>query len=415
MERLLSRYQSEPDNALLCEQIGVMYTRLDALDKAAEFFQKAVHLNPKQISAQKNLATVLWFIGRKTESIAIFRSLEDRIPDDPVPHLYLGLAGYEGRNMALASREFEQAGALASQNGETFPVVVDAYLAAGQFAQAKEMLEHRVAANDADAKTYRLLGDAEDGLMLPEHASRAYSTAIEKAPGDERNYLALAGFAIEHGNAKYAREVLSSGLHVVPRSAKLRLELGLSWAIEGDFDRAKTAFADASSADLRSPLALLALGVTDLQTGKPDEAADCFRRATTIAPGDYRCYYLHAVALTRAHGNGELATRNTVVSELRHAIALAPDEAEPRVALAKAEIASGHSQIAEMQLREAVRIAPAQPGALYNLALLCRREGKTEEAARLLRSFQLLKKKSQDEENQFVLILKTVHWDEAAQ
>jgi tetratricopeptide (TPR) repeat protein len=253
-----------------------------------------------------------------------------------------------------------------------------------------------------------LLGDAYDSLMLPDKAYQAYSDAIERAPGEDDNYLALAAFAIEHANRKFARQVLARGLQKVPNSAKLKLENGLSWAIEGNFEAAKESFAEANSADSRWSMPLLALGVTHLQTGHPDDAANCFRHAKQLAPGDYRCYYLQAVALTRSHSGQEPATRAMIIRELQRAIALAPERAEPRVALAKAEIADGKPALAESQLREAIRIAPSQPDALYNMALLCRREGKHEEAARLLNTFQRLKDKSHDEENQFVLILKTV-------
>lgn len=409
VEILLDRYRTEPANSLLCEQIGIAYTRLNALEKAVEFFRKAVELSPERISAKKNLATVLWFSGNKRESTSIFSSLENRIPNDPVPQLYLGLSAYERKDMEAAAAHFERAGTLGSDNPETFGLVVDVYLATGRFAVASDLLEHRIANGSSDAKTYRLLGDAYDKLMQPEKAYKAYTTAIERAPQEEENYLTLAGFAVEHANTGFAREVLSRGLTAIPHSAKLRLELGLTWAIEGNFENAKRSFAETNATDPDWSLPLLALGVTDLQTGNADEAADCFRKAKTIAPEDYRCYYLHAVALMRSSTGRETLTRGTVISELRRAIALAPQQVQARVALAKAEIASGHRSIAETELREAVRVAPTEPDALYNLALLCRREGKTEEAARLLRTFQQLKSKSEEEENQFVLILKTVN------
>jgi tetratricopeptide (TPR) repeat protein len=409
IQALLVEYRYEPDNSLLCEQIGVAYTRLNAMDKAAEFFRKAVALSPERIPAKKNLATVLWFLGRKDESASLFSSLESRVPNDPVPKLYLGLSAYDRKNIEVAAAHFERAGSLASDNPDTFATVVDTYLIAGRVAQARQMLERRTNSGAADAKTYRLLGDAYDKLALPEKAEQAYSAAIEKAPQDEEYYLALAGFAIAHANTGFARQVLARGLQAVLHSSKLTLERGLSWGIEGDFEAAKESFAEANAADPKWSMPLLALGVTDLQTGNPDAAADCFRKAKSIAPEDYRCYYLHALALTRSHTSQEPAIRTTVISELRRAIVLAPEQTQARIALAKAEMAGGHQALAERQLREAIRITPSEPGALYNLALLCRREGKTEEAARLIQTFQRVKTKSQDEENQFVLILRTVN------
>jgi tetratricopeptide (TPR) repeat protein len=408
VEAMLERYRSEPGNALLCEQIGVAYTRINDFNKAADFFRKAVELDPGRTSAQKNLATILWFLGRKDESATIFRSLERRIPKDPVPHLYLGLSAYDQKNMEAAAAHFQEAGALASENPETFPIVIESYISAGRSEPAVQLLERRIDAGNSDAQTYRWLGDAYNAAVQPDKAFRAYSEAVTRQPEAEDNYLALAAFSIEHANPSFAREILSRGLQHAPNSAKLLLEFGLAWALQGDFNKARQSFADANSAGPEWSLPLLALGVTDLQTGDATGAADCFRKAENIAPDDYRCYYLHAVALNRSETNHDPSTRATAISELRRAIELDPRQAKARVALADAEIADGQTSAAEAELRRAIRIDPTESSAIYKLALLCQREGKAQEARRLLRLFQQSKNKSESEENEFVLILKVL-------
>lgn len=408
LQALLDRYRNEPANALLCEQIGVSYTRINDFGKAAEFFRKAVELNPERIPAQKNLGTVLWFLGRKNESSSVFSSLEKRIPDDPVPQLYLGLNAYDQGNMEAATAHFERAGSLASDNPETLRFVVEAYLATGRFEPVSQLLERRIAAGDADPRTYRWLGDAYDKKMQPEKAFAAYSKAEQLEPTNAENYLALAAFSIEHANPSYAREILTRGLRQSPNHPKLLLELGLAWAIEGNFDKARQFFADSSASDARWSVPLLALGVTDLQTGNVQEAAECFRKAKSMAPEDYRCYYLHALALNRSQSSEDPAIRNTAMVDLTRAIDLNPQFAKSRVLLAQNEIAAGHLTAAEAQLRNVLRTDPTETDALYKLALLCRREGKSQEAEHLMVTFKESKSKSESEENEFVLILKTV-------
>jgi tetratricopeptide (TPR) repeat protein len=405
---LLSRYQAEPRSALLCEQIGVAYTRLNDLNNAAEFFRKAVALNPERISAQKNLATVLWFLNRREESAGVFESLEKRAPTDPVAQLYLGLRDYDGKQMDTAAGHFERAGALASDNPETLPIVIEAYIATGRSEGAIRLIERRIAFGKSDPQTFRWLGDAYDSQMQPEKAFRAYSEAIRLQPAGEDNYLALAAFALAHANPSFARGVLADGLRQEPHSATLLLELGLAWALQGDFEKARQYFGDANAARPDWSVPLIALGVTDLQTGNADRAADCFRKAKTVSPEDYRSYYLHAVALIRSHTNQNASARAEAMSELRRAIALEPRHANVRVALAETEIADGQLSAAEVELREALRLEPTESTALYKLALLCRRKGMTEEAKHLLQAFEQSKNKSRSEENEFVLILKTV-------
>jgi tetratricopeptide (TPR) repeat protein len=310
--------------------------------------------------------------------------------------------------MEPAAAHFERAGALASDNPDVLPVVVTTYLLTGRAKEASEILEKRAAASPADPQIYRWLGDAYDRQNLPQKAWEAYSKAIAAAPANEDNYLALSAYAIEHKNASIARETLNRGLTQLPRSSKLTLETGLVWALQGDFDQARTAFRQASSLNPHWSLPLLALGITDLQTGKPDNAAEVFRHAKQIAPDDYRCYYFHALALNRSQTNQSAVTRSQAIEELRHAVALDPARASSRVALAQNQISAGQTTEAEAQLREAIRLDPADPSALYKLALLCKREGKKQESDRLLASFASLKREADSDENEFVLLSQNI-------
>jgi tetratricopeptide (TPR) repeat protein len=406
LDELLQRHQADPQNGLLCEQIGVAYTRMNDLNHAAVYFRKAVAIGGGRVSARKNLATVLWFLGEKNESSSLFESLEKIIPNDPVPQLYLALGAYDKKNIESAAVHFERAGAVATDNPETLPLVIDTWLRTNRSEAVKHLLEARIATGARDAQTYRWLGAAYDHLKQPDQASAAYSEALNLEPKSEENYLALAGFALDHANPGYARKILEQGLAQVPRSAKLLVEMGLAWAIQGDFERARSWFKDANGAQADWPLPLLALGVTDLQTGNAAAAAESFREAREFAPNDYRCFYLHALALKRSHDENDVSVRATEAADLRRAIQLEGHFAKARVALAETEIADGATADAETQLRAAIQYEPDEPSSYYRLALLCRREGKSAEAARLLRTFEQLKTKAHAEENEFVLLLK---------
>lgn len=408
LQNLLDRYRNEPANALLCEQIGVSYTRLGDFSKAAEFFRNAIALNPDRIPAQKNLGTVLWYLGRKDESAAVFSSVQKRIPDDPVPQLYLGLNAYDRKDMKEAAAHLQRAGSLASENPEVLPVMVEVFLTTGKVAFVRQLLQRRIDSGVSDPQDYRWLGDAYDKENQPEKAFSAYSQSIQLEPKNPDNYLALAGFSIEHANPSFAREILTRGLAQIPNQPKLLLESGLAWAIEGNFEKARQSFSDSIASDPDWSMPLLALGVTHLQTGNVQEAQESFDKAKSIAPADYRCYYLHAMALNRSPSSEEAPTKEAAVKELRRAIELNPQFVKARVLLAQNEIAAGNLQAAEAQLRSALRTDPTESDALYKLALLCRRKGKLPEAEQLMATFKQSKSKAESEENEFVLILRTV-------
>lgn len=408
---LLTKLESEPQNAQLCEQIGVAYTRAGDFESAASFFRKALQINPRRIPARKNLATVLWFGGHKKESVEIFGALEKEIPSDQVPPLYLGLHAFEQKDFPKASSFFQRAGSLASGNPEVIPVLIETDLAVGRFDSAKRLVEGRLAAlsqaprsPEEVSQDYRWLAEAQDGLKSPDAAYRAYEQAIEHGPDLEDNYLALGVFAIDHANNTFARSALSRGLQHHPNSPKLAMQMGLTWAVEGNFDKAREFFDSAIREDPHWVLPVLAAGITYLQAGDPKAAAAVFGRARELAPDDYRSYYLRATAMGRS--NPGPAERTEMIADLRQAIALNPRQARVRTALAQALISSD-APSAEAQLREALRIDPAEPSALYQLGLLSRRQGKTAEAERLSRAFQAARAKSREDENELVWILKT--------
>ena len=87
-------HKVQPNNVQVCYQLGLAYTQLQELIKAAEFYRKALKLNPSFVAARKNLGTVLWFSNQKEASVQEFRVVLRALPNDPVSHLYLGSQAY---------------------------------------------------------------------------------------------------------------------------------------------------------------------------------------------------------------------------------------------------------------------------------------------------------------------------------
>src|SRR5207247_1180381 len=248
LDRLLALYKSQPSDWRVCHQIGLSYMRLEQLDRAREFFQKTLALNASFLPARKNLATTLWFLNRKREAEREFRTVARASPDDPVPHVYVGLAEYERKRFLEAMEQFEKAGDLALKNPEVLPVVAETY----------------------------------DRARQPEKAYAAYKKAIELDPGAEDGYIALAGFALDHQNNEFALKVTSEGLEKVPGSLRLLVLKGVIQALLGKREDAERTLLDASRSEPKSSLPLLAVGISQLERGSYESAAASFRHAADI-------------------------------------------------------------------------------------------------------------------------------------
>jgi len=434
---LLRLHKSEPSNADLCQQIGIAYTQLQDFPQAEKFYREATRLNPQFWAARSNLATVLWFMDRHDESEREFLVVGKARPDDPVPHLYLGLAAHARREFPRAVEEFKKGGTLASNNLEVLPAVLESYLAIGDSSfstnainqlssaensdpamaarvgalflqygfpgRAATVLERLTAAHGDSAEGWRMLAQAYDLQNKPEDAYRAYSRAIEAAPNSEDNYIALSDFASAHGNNDYGLEVVTKGLRRFPTSPDLLCERGLLLALKGDRNQAESTFIEASQRRPGWALPLLALGISQLESGDAASAADTFQKSRSVEPNDFRTHYLYALALTKKGGKQEEA-----VIAVRKALGLNPQDARSHALLGQLLLAERHPNEAASEWERALKIEPDNPTALYQLALLYRKQGKTQQADHLLEAFQRAKGKMRTDEQNLVQILRVV-------
>jgi Flp pilus assembly protein TadD len=439
---LLELHRAAPSNANLCQQIGVAYTQLQDLASAERFYREAIRLNPQFLPARKNLGTVLWFLNRRGESEREFLVVTKALPSDPVPHLYLGLAAAARHEFSRAKQDFEKAGTLASANPEVLAPVLEAYLATrdlsfpagilerlthaedpdpeitshvgalflqyGYYDQASAAFEKIISAHKESAETWRLLAEVYDRQHKPELAYRAYSRALEMDPTSEDTYIALAEFASAHANNDYALQVVSQGLDHLPKSSMLRFEQGILLALKGDRAKAQASFSEASSLRPDWNLPLLALGVSELESGNATQAAVMFDKARTADARDARAWYLYALALSKQSGQISAATRASATAALHKAIALDRNDAGSHALLGHFELVAGKSEAALREWEIALKLDPQNATALYQLALLYRRQGRTEDAQHLLERFQQVKAKQRAEETQLVDILRVV-------
>lgn len=400
---LLELHRLEPSNPNICQQIGIAYIQLQQMDKAEPFFREAVRLNPQFWAARKNLATVLWFLDRKTESEREFQAVTNALPADPVPHLYLGLAAHGRHDFEAAKLHFEKAGELASENPEVLPTVLESYLATSDFEKARLVLEKLTALHKESPEGWRMLAEAYDRLGKPEDAYRAYSHAIETDADSEEAYVDLAEFASAHGNNDYALQVVGRGLERRPQSSALIFEQGLLRALNGDRQRAEASFQEAAKLKPDWALPLMALGVSKLESGDAIQATAAFQRARNIDPGDYRAHFLYATALSR-NGHISAGKRTEAIGALRKAIQLNSKDAGSYVLLGQLD-----PERAEADWRTALKIEPDNTTALYQLGLLYQKQGKTVEAKPLLEKFRLVKARMHGGEESLVQILRVTH------
>ena len=199
-------------------------------------------------------------------------------------------------------------------------------------------------------------------------------------PDDVRAHVDLGRAYLAAGDLPAARRELEAALALRadhPRAAYL---LGVVRERQGDREAARLLYERAAAREgFAEPH--LALGHLALAAGAPDDAAEAYRRALDVGPGDAE---LRAEAY-RGLGAAHLAAGrlDRAVRELRKAVASSPDEAGAQTLLGRALLAKGDLDTARLCLERATRREPAPPLAWASrgeVALALRRTDEAERA-----------------------------------
>ncbi len=275
--------------------------------------------------------------------------------------------------------------------------------AEGALAAAKLALAHGV----DDARVHGLIGMAHAAEGEPLAASRAFQTALQRAPDDAGMGLMLAAalkaagrddeavaalenaraagggsqaevaigeIALQHGNADGAIEAFERGIAADKRNADTWRLLATARAEAADLTGAIQALERATHLAPERADWQAALGEAHLRIGQAEEARARFARAIVLDPYnvDYRCGDAEA-ALALGF---EVEARTTLADALR----AEPGHAKARAILGRLEFDSGRPDLARDEFAAAVAGSPDDASFHRSLGLAARGAGDDEGA-----------------------------------
>jgi tetratricopeptide (TPR) repeat protein len=256
---LLEAYRTAPNDFKACHLVGLAYTKMQEFEKAAEFYRKALRLNPGFAPSRKNLATVLWFSNQKAEAEREFVSVAKTLPGDPVPHFYLGSLEYERRQFRKAKSHFEQAGDLAFNNPEALPMVLETYLATRDMSFPDRVMRQLEQARPPDPELAFQCGTLFGRYGFYSRAVSAFEL-IKSSYADRYSlFLNLGTAQLEAHQYKAAVESLEIAAASGSAKTEVFLLLGEAYDNDGNPEKAYSAYAHAIEMEPQSEEGYIAL------------------------------------------------------------------------------------------------------------------------------------------------------------
>ncbi len=296
-------------------------------------------------------------------------------PESFAANYQLGEFYLQQKRLAVAIPYLERAQTLDAQHYECRHDLALAYVLTGAAAKARTQLKATLQLRDA-AELHALLGEVEEQAGDVAAAATAYHRAAELEPS-EKHLLSLGNLLIRSSNYVEALQYFSYGLQKYPRSAQLKVGLGITEYSQGKYEQAVKTLCEAADLDPSDHRPFLFLG--EMYGVAPALADDITKRMAEFVerhPQNAQAHYYYAINRWRGRRNGEaVEALDQIEKSLLTAVRLDPKLTEAHFELGVLYAEQQRYQPAIAALRRAITLKPEHAKAHYRLMQVYQRTG----------------------------------------
>jgi len=100
---LLEKLKSEPKNAVLLAQVAALYNSTHQFKDAANYYNKALQVDPKNVTTRTDLASSLYYQGNADGAISELQNALKYSPNDVNALFNLGMIKFKGKDDATGA------------------------------------------------------------------------------------------------------------------------------------------------------------------------------------------------------------------------------------------------------------------------------------------------------------------------
>ena len=279
---------------------GLVFERLERRGQALDAFIKAAQLDPTNAQYFIAAAEVLIDEGRLDEAAELLDVREGEFRTNSGVRHTMG-------HISMLQEDYEKAAVLFNETRLLLPeepaVVEDlvaALIASSDFAEAERQISRLLREEDYDGRhdMLHLKGRCLIELGRLGEARQVYLELTSDLEGatDPEAWMGLARVSLKLGDKQRLRRSLARALALAPDRAEPHLLDSLARREAGDLVGALVSARRATALAPTNVSALTLQGVLELDTNRPDLAAQTFSRAAELRPGDGSIQRLMAAA-----------------------------------------------------------------------------------------------------------------------
>jgi len=241
----------DPHNYQTLYNVGCMLEQKGQLQKAQEYFERSIAMNPTYASPYRELGRVHQKMGRDSAAMNAFMAAFQCNPSDWHNSFALGQALFDKHKLDSAKVMFQRALSLCF-GPDCWAIHNDLGLTHLQNNDPKEAISHFLEAIRLDSTSwlpYRNLGTALLRLGKPHDATTAFSIAIRRAPSNELLYVNRAGIYALCGNLESADADYQKAVSLQPNDENAQILLAKVFSLKGDLDSAAVHLGKAKALD----------------------------------------------------------------------------------------------------------------------------------------------------------------------
>ncbi len=339
------------------QAIGLLqrYDRRDAVERALEILRSLAGERP-------NSAPVQAALGRA--SLAMFDFTKDRSWAD----------------RAIASAD--AARSLDPSLPEVDVTVGETLLTTGRAKEAVQAFRRALAADPDDFQALLGLGRASDDAHDDAPAEAAFRKAIVLQPSSFAAHNQLGAYFAARGRWTEAAGMFGRATALAPDSYRAFSNLGGVSTMRCDFKTALEAYRKALALRPADPSAASNLGMTQLWTGRSDEAVASLEKASGSSTNDYQIWGNLGDAYRAAKAPKEKADNAFArsIALARDQLRLNPADAAAYSFLATSLAKTGQPAEASAPMQKALALDDKNPNVLSDAATVAALAGRTDEA-----------------------------------